>query len=98
MDFTNTPSVRVVAAWAIWLIGSCLGVAFAGSLFIIYIIAGSVAMVPLCQCDGRQVAYGLACLWPFYMPTIFTGQIIEAFIVATVISACSFLLGKAPEK
>ena len=59
MDFTNTPSVRVAAAWAIWLIGSCLGVAFAGSLFI---IAGSVAMVPLCQCDGRQVAYGLACL------------------------------------
>lgn len=98
MDFKRKPSSRVAAAWTIWVIGSCLGLAFAGPLFIIYIVAGSVAMVPLCQADGQQMAYGMACLWPFYLPTIITGHIVAAIIVVAVMCGCVFLLGEAPEK
>ena len=93
----NKPSHRVAAVWAAWLAFSLAGLAFSGLLYLPYVIVSGIALVPLCQHDGKTIAYGLACCWPAIVPTLFVGTIFQAFICFVLTSASGFLAREVQE-
>ena len=81
----------MAVVWAAWLVFSLAGLAFSGWLYLPYVLVSGIALVPLCQHDGKAIAYGLACCWPAIVPTLFVGTIVPAFICYILTSASGFL-------
>lgn len=95
MDFSNKPSRRLTAIWAGWVVFSLLGGAVIGPLYVPIIVLNGVALIPLCKCDGFQIARGLACLWPVHVIALFSGAVIEVFAIYLLSCAACYLAGES---
>lgn len=95
MDFTNKPSRRLAAIWAGWVAFSLLGLGVIGTLYVPVIVINGIALIPLCKCDGFQIARGLACLWPVHLIALFSGAIIEVFAIYLLSCSAGYLAGES---